>query len=157
MRRRRWAAVSRDGDCISVHLGFDRETPFVASTHTCDDGTGTYTICPKQDGLLRVRVPEFVSASSLHARADGEEISLVADGPYVRTDNVARGSTVTITYPLEERTEREIVPVCEEEYELKWLGTDVAAIDPQGKHLPLFQGLSHPEPSPGAAREQLRL
>ena len=59
------------------------------------------------------------------------------DGRYAVVGEVTPGDVATMTFPIEERTERVIIE--KERYSLVLKGNEVVVIDPPGRYAPLYQ------------------
>lgn len=98
---------------------------------------GRVDIKPKQELLLDIRLPQWVRPDEAHCTVDGEDRPLTFDGRYALVGRVDKGQSVSLTFPITERTEK--IHAIGKEYTVVVRGNDVVWIDPPGKYLPFYQ------------------
>jgi DUF1680 family protein len=123
-------------DSLQVHLLLNRASPW-ADIDSCIPFTGRVDVHVKCDLDLSVRIPEWVEPGEAKCHIDAEDRELEFVGRYAHVGHVVAGQTVTITFPIYERTDK--VTVLGEQYTLVRKGNDVVSIDPPGKYCPLYQ------------------
>jgi hypothetical protein len=98
---------------------------------------GQVDVRVKQPVDLLVRIPEWVIPAQARVRVNAMDREVSWDGRYAGVGAVKPGDTVTMTFPIEERTDT--VWIEKEKYTLVRKGNDVVAIDPPGRYCPLYQ------------------
>ena len=91
----------------------------------------------KEDLELEVRIPEWVKQEDVRCMVNSKNIKIAMDGRYVKAGKVEKDNTVTIEFPIHERTETIIVE--NQKYRVIIRGNDVVSIDPPGENGPLYQ------------------
>lgn len=91
----------------------------------------------KQDLDLAIRLAEWVAPEEARCIVDGMERELTFDGRYAQVGAVKAGQTVTLTFPIPERTDRVIIE--KRPYTIIRRGNEVVWIDPPGTNCPLYQ------------------
>ena len=86
-----------------------------------------------------VHAPEWITAENreIKAMVDGKPRSLNWQGRYLDLGPAASGQTVTVKFPISERTVQETIGTIK--YRLLMKGNTVVRIDPSGKKCPLYQ------------------
>ena len=101
-------------------------------------------VTPRQDGVIRIRVPEWLDVRQLSATEGGTAVALSQPVPlFAQTPVVQGGRTVTFTFPVSEFARTETV--LDVDYRTHWRGDTVMQIHPQGPRAPLYQ--RHPGPA----------
>jgi len=98
---------------------------------------GRADVLVKQDLNLEIRLPEWVAPEEASCTVDGTSRDLAFAGRYALIGLVGAGQTVTLLFPIPERTDRVIIE--KRSYTLIRRGNDVVWIDPPGKNCPLYQ------------------
>lgn len=98
---------------------------------------GQVDVKMKQALDLEIRLAEWVKPEDARCTVDGQPRKLTFDGRYAQVGAVQAGQTVTLTFPIPERTDRVIVE--KRPYTLIRRGNDVVHIDPPGENRPLYQ------------------
>jgi hypothetical protein len=91
----------------------------------------------KQDLDLEIRFAEWVRPGEARCTVDGAARDLTFNGRYAQVGAVKAGQTVTLIFPIPERTDRVIVE--KRPYTLIRRGNEVVHIDPPGRNCPLYQ------------------
>ena len=99
--------------------------------------TGQVDIDVKRDCKLSARLPGWVQLSAVQCVVDNAPRSVSFAGRYAQLGEVKANQTVTLSFPIEERTDR--ATMNNERYFLVRKGHDVVSIDPPGKQCPLYQ------------------
>jgi hypothetical protein len=131
-------AVARLPDGVRVNLLMDHDNP------DCVVGDrqpreGRLDVRMKRKGSVRIRVPDWVPDAAVRLEADGKAIPTAWEprpSRYVRVDDVPANCTVSLRYPLRERTLTERLGG--ELFTTQWKGDTVVAIDPPGRFIPIF-------------------
>jgi hypothetical protein len=156
-----WKNASRFEDgCLSVNMHIDKLLP-QAEVRGYQPFAGKTTIHLYEACRVKVRIPEFTSASEVRASAAGIGIPARAWGNYLELEEQPVGTLIEIDYPL---------PVMEEEvtignpgfrqyhYRATWKGDTVLKMEPLGneyatgysdfdkKQVPIFYGTEGPGP-----------
>jgi len=129
-------AVQKTESGIDVHLNISCNTPW-CSVLTHAPIQGCLEVFLKINALLRVRLPDWVDRTQIHAVLSGQgDQAFDVQGEYIVLSGLA-GTTVTITYPMRRESRKETIGgQC---YDVLWVDDYVTSIDPGGKILPLFQ------------------
>ncbi len=86
---------------------------------------------------LEMRMPEWVGPDEISCEVNGKARRTSFDGRYVRVGNVGRGDSVTMSFPISERTLDTRIGGMP--YTVIIKGNTVVFIDPPGEHYPLYQ------------------
>jgi hypothetical protein len=128
-------AVADDGTVVSVHLGLSRTSPAVEVV-SYEPSAGRLDVRLRAARRLRVRVPSWVARETLVLLRDDERIAPTWDGDYLRVDDLAPGQTVSLRYPLGERTEEEQIDGAR--LQVRWRGGTVLGVEPGGAWLDAY-------------------
>lgn len=127
------------GDELRVNLLMNRGSRW-ADVHSYVPYRGQVDVKMKQScGNVALRAPEWVSTHGpeIRCQVNGASRSLRWDGRYVHTGAVKRGDSLTLTFPIAERTVTE--QIGPGTYTLVLKGNTVVSIDPPGKNVPIYQ------------------
>lgn len=127
----------RDGG-LQVNMLLNRASPW-ADVHSYLPFQGRVDVKAKQDcSSVRVHAPEWITTGSTDIRAVDGEKSLAPRwrGRYVELGPLKKGRSVTLRFPIAERTVREKMGA--RDYALTVRGSTVVAVDPPGSVCPLF-------------------
>ena len=91
----------------------------------------------KQAVSLEVRIPEWASHGETRCLVNGSERRASWERRYCQVGSVNPGDTVTLTFPIGERTD--VVHIEKQRFTLVRKGNDVVSIDPPGRFHPLYQ------------------
>ena len=125
----------REGD-LSVNLLLNRPSPW-ADIESHIPYAGRVDVKIKQAVNLRVRLPDWASPQETRCRLNDADRRVEWDGRYCKVGAVAPGDTVTLTFPIGERTD--VVHIEKDRFTLLRRGNDVVSIDPPGRIHPLYQ------------------
>lgn len=94
----------------------------------------------------RVRMPEWIEDHNQQASCtvNGHRKAVVWEGRYIALGHVSPGDTVTVRFPISERTTREVIGGVT--YTLTLRGNTVITIDPPGNNGPLYERAYFREP-----------
>ncbi len=126
--------VTRNGDTSSVNLYFDYEGDDV----TIESGLplqGRIAFTMKQNGTLRIRVPEWCEGAEMRAEVDGAVAAAAVDKDYFVIAGLAAGALGEVTFPVACKVEKETVDGTE--YTTTWIGNQIVDIAPRGVVSPL--------------------
>ena len=84
-----------------------------------------------------VRIPEWTDRSQVTARVSGENRQLAWSGNYVQFTGLKKGDTVTVEFPMREKTVFRVIE--HTPYKLTIKGNTVVDIDPKGKINPIYR------------------
>ena len=98
---------------------------------------GQVDVKVKQGLDLEIRLAEWVAPEDARCTVDGVPRALAYAGRYAQVGAVKSGQTVTLSFPIPERTDRVIIE--KRPYTLIRRGNEVVWIDPPGKNRPLYQ------------------
>ena len=98
---------------------------------------GRVEIKIKQSVDLAVRIPEWVTPPEVRVQVNSADRNVGWDGRYAQVGGVRPGDTVTVTFPIAERTD--VVYIEKRKYTLARRGNDVVSIFPRGRYYPFYQ------------------
>jgi hypothetical protein len=127
-------AASFENGTLSVHLHLDKRLP-QAEIRGYQPFQGRLTVRLKEDCVVRVRIPDFVEPGALKAEAGGAAAPVKVWGNYAELGRHPRGTTLTINYPLEARTEEVQIGnpgFRHYRYRVHWRGDTVMEMEPVG-------------------------
>jgi hypothetical protein len=128
--------VSNENGLLTVNLLLNRGSPWAdVASHL--PYRGQVDVAVKQPIELRLRLPEWTDPDAATVTVDGVARGFVARGRLLDLGAVRPGQAVTVSFPIDERTET--IDVEKERYTIVRRGNDVVAIDPAGTNCPLFQ------------------
>jgi hypothetical protein len=139
-------AVTHAGNALRVNMRLNHASRW-ADVHSSDPYEGRVDVTLKVDcAHVRVHAPEWVESGSgsIACRLNGEPRALAWAGRYVDAGAAAPGDCVSITYPLTEYETKELL--IDTLYTLTVKGNTVVAIDPPGRHCPLYQRAHYRQP-----------
>jgi DUF1680 family protein len=138
--------VQKDGDLVRVNLLLNRASQWLdVDSYLPVDGKVVLTI--KDAPLVAVRMPEWCDPSSVFVAVGDDARRSPAEGRCVRIDRLNPGDTVTLTFPVPERTLHRMIG--EIPYTLELRGSNVVDIAPKGIAYPLFED----QMTPGTTRK----
>ena len=132
-------AATQDARGLTVNLHFSLDTPLAAITNH-EPFEGKLEVTPHSGGTVRIRKPSY--ATDIKTTVGGVDMSPRDTGRHLVFDSVAAGSTITLRYPLPERTTEETTmstpghcygpktdPIVSDTIRTTWRGNTVLAID----------------------------
>lgn len=125
--------------CLRVNMLLNRASPW-ADVHSHIPYQGRVDLRIKQTcSEVLLHAPEWIETNSdkVSAKIDGKPCKCVWQGRYIGLGKVSKDATLSVTFPLTERTVRENI-ACKP-YTLVIRGNTVVHIDPPGKVGPLYQ------------------
>lgn len=128
--------VTLNSDTSSVNLYFDYDGDDVTiESYLPLEGRITFTM--KQEGTLRIRVPEWCDSAAMKAQVagSGAAAKVEVDKGYFVIAGLAAGAHGGVTFPVACKVEKEIVDGTE--YTTTWIGNQVVDIAPRGVVSPL--------------------
>ncbi len=128
--------LSYDNRKLRVNLLFNRASKW-ADIDSHIPYSGRVDVRTKQKLDLEVRIPQWVRPEDVKCQVDGEDRELSFEGRYAIVGAVRKNRTVTLTFPIFERTDK--VNIQGVEYTLVRRGNDVVSISPKGKYYPFYQ------------------
>jgi len=132
--------VTREPDGVRVNLLFDHDNADCTVSDS-QPAEGRLDVRMKRKGSVRVRIPDWVPDGAVRLEVDGRVIDTAWEpqpSRYVCANEVPAGCTVSVLYPLRERTLTERLGG--ELYTTRWKGDTVVGIDPRGRFIPVFGG-----------------
>jgi hypothetical protein len=129
-----------DGGQLRLHLLLNRASAW-ADVHSYIPYEGRVDLKIKKTcQSVLVRVPEWIDSRSAHlvCTRNGAREQFAWDGRYVKVGPAKPGDTVTVTFPISERIERN-VRMGGVDYTLALKGNTVVSVDPPGKFYPLYE------------------
>ena len=129
-------ALSHAGDRLRINLLMNRASPW-ADVDSHIPYKGQVDVHVKQSLDLSIRIPEWVDPKETGCVVSGQDRELRFEGRYAMVGPVAGGQTVTLVFPISERSEWIVVE--RRRYHVLMRGNTCVAIDPPGSSLPLFQ------------------
>ena len=146
------ALTSTEGG-VSVNLPVSRDSD-KATVRCREPNEGRLEITMKHPGNLTVRVPGGPDRADVTVERDGTPVDVSWRGDFVELAGLDAGARVVVRYPLEEHTETVTVggrdfttPV---DYRVTWRGNTVIAVDPPGRHCPLYRRETDARNAPAA-------
>ena len=124
---------------LQVNMLLNRASPW-ADVYSYIPYQGRVDLKIKQDcAKVRVHAPEWIATGSgdIQATVGDKALPLIWRERYVELGAVKKGQTVTLRFPIAERTVKE--KMGDKEYTLIVRGNTVVSVDPPGKICPLFQ------------------
>jgi hypothetical protein len=98
---------------------------------------GRVDVALKEPCHVSVRIPAWVQKANVAVSVGGEQRPVRWSGQYLDVGECKPQEKVSISFPIEERTVREVIGG--RQYTLTLKGNDVVAIDPPGKYCPYYQ------------------
>jgi len=144
-------ALADDGRTVSARYAIDRVSASAVQESTQDARRVTQSIRLLADRALRVRLPDWVHASSVLATRGGKRLApLNVRGRWLEFDHLPAGSEVTVSYPVRLRVTRErvggagtsqgFVPADQKRtFAAYWRGNIVVRVEPRGELMPMFE------------------
>lgn len=117
---------------LSVNLHFDTQTPAI-TVRSERKAEAILEVTLHEDRPLRIRVPGWATRSSVRLAADGKELPLRWDGPFllVAKGSVIPGKAILLRHDLPEKQTVEEMPVSHRKFHLTWRGDQVIACEPK--------------------------
>ena len=128
--------LTHQGGKLKVNLLMNRASPW-ADVDSYVPYQGRVEIKIKQSVDLAVRIPEWVTPPEVRVQVNRADRNAGSDGRYVQVGGVRPGDTVTVTFPIAERTD--VVYIEKRKYTLVRRGNDVVSIFPRGRYYPFYQ------------------
>lgn len=125
----------RDGK-LNVNLLLNRASAW-ADVDSCLPFVGKVDIAIKEPVELRVRLAEWTQSRDVRVQVNGQDRSVTYDARFACIGAVKPGDMVTMTFPIEERTD--VVHIQKRRYALLRRGNDVVSIHPRGRYYPFYQ------------------
>jgi len=137
--------VERRGEELRVNLLLNRASPW-ADVESRVPYEGRVDVKVKQPVQVALRLPEGVAPGEAEVRVAPTGVAVEAaaprrvawDGRWGKAGAVRPGDTVSLLFPLAERTLRNVI-IGDGIFTLSMKGTTVVGIDPPGRHCPLYQ------------------
>jgi hypothetical protein len=138
--------LSSENGTLRVNLLFNRASAW-CDIHSYIPYEGRVDLKIKQscDRTL-VRMPEWIQGGSQEVicTVNGRSRSLQWQGRYVEAGHAKPGDTITVKFPISERTVQETIGGVS--YKLEIRGNTVVSIDPPGKNGPLYERTYYRQP-----------
>ena len=132
-----WNRILRcENGKLKVNLLLNRASPWT-DVDSYIPYQGRVDIQMKQPVELSVRIPEWVRPTDSRVQVNDTERNVGWDGRYAQVGHVKPGDTVTLRFPISERTD--VVYIQKKKYTLVRRGNDVVAIYPRGRYYPFYQ------------------
>jgi len=145
-----WEHVAtQEGNTLRVNLLLNHASAW-ADVYSYNPNEGRVDVAVKTEcGKVLVRLPEWVKRGSeaVACRVNEQARAVVWEGRYVNAGSAKPGDTIVVTYPIGEYVTKELL--IDALYTLVVRGNTVVAIDPAGRHCPLYQRAQYRE---GAVR-----
>ena len=130
---------------LRVNLLLNRASPW-ADVESHVPYRGRVDVKVKRPIDLSIRIPEWVRPEETRCQVNDTERRLGWDGRYAQVGSAKPGDTVTLTFPIVERTD--VVQVEKQPFTLVRKGNEVVSIDPPGRTHPLYQRERYREDTP---------
>ena len=98
---------------------------------------GRVEIALKQSCRLKIRLNNWIDQDRVSCTIGGKNASFSWEGRYIDLGRVNDGQTVTIRFPIQERTEK--LRTGKLVYRVTFRGNDVVSVEPRGKNYALYQ------------------
>ncbi|MGI9327187.1 MAG: hypothetical protein ACR2PZ_18360, partial [Pseudomonadales bacterium] len=121
---------------LKVNLLLNRASPW-AEVNSHIPYQGRVDVLVKKARELSIRIPQWVKAKDTRCQVNGKVRSLSWQGRYAVVGGVKAKDEVTLTFPIQERTD--VVRIEDNDYTLVRKGNEVVKIDPPGKNYPQYQ------------------
>ena len=128
--------LSYDQGILSVNLLLNRASPW-ADVHSHIPYVGRLDVDVKKPCDLRIRIPEWTQPGDVSCNLGGVEHAIGFDGRYALIGNVRAKDTVSISFPIAERTAN--LDIEKHRYMVVLRGNEVVRIEPPGEYCPLYQ------------------
>lgn len=128
--------IGFDQGILNVHLLLNRASPW-ADINSHVPYEGQVDLVMKTACDLTIRIPEWVKPEEVKGIVDGYPRDVSFQGRYLMMGRLESGDSVTVTFPIEERTENAVIGNVP--YSLVIKGNDVVSIAPPGKWYPFYQ------------------
>jgi hypothetical protein len=128
--------LTHDEGNLRVNLLMNRASPW-ADVNSHIPYTGRVDVQIKTPVVLSVRIPEWTEPENLEVTVNEAARTVRADGRYVEVGAMQPNDTVTLCFPLAERTDELFIE--KRRYQVVRRGNDVVCIDPPGQVHPLYQ------------------
>ena len=128
--------LTPDAERLKVNLLLNRASPW-ADVDSYIPYEGRIDVRLKRQTDLSIRIPSWVKPQETRCEVNGCRRELSWEGRYARVGKVAPNDTVTLSFPILERSTP--VEVQGKKYTLLRKGNEVVGIDPPGKYSPLYQ------------------
>ena len=130
-------SVNEDG--VSLHLLLNHASP-AADIYSYIPSDGRVDLSMKQSSRqVRVRMPEWISDGDTQVACSVNDLprAFTWEGRYLNLGAVNAGDRISVTFPITERTVREVI--AGNPYTLTIKGNTVVAVDPPGTQCPTYQ------------------
>ena len=128
--------ITHDAGKLRVNLALNRGSRWVdVNSHL--PYRGQIDIQVKESVELSVRIPEWVKPEETKCTVDARDRRPEHDGRYAVVGKVKAGESVTLSFPITERSE--YINVEKRAYRVLLRGNTCVDIDPPGVNVPLFQ------------------
>ncbi len=125
----------RDGK-VKVNLLLNRASPWLdVDSYLPYEGKVALKI--KEAREVAPRIPEWTDRNQVRCQVNGEKKETVWSGNYVEFEGLKKGDTVTVQFPVREKTVFRVIE--NTPYRLILKGNTVVDIDPKGKINPIYQ------------------
>ena len=92
-----------------------------------------------KEGVLTFRLLRWVKQTE-EIKINGKPPTQLPQDHIVRIPDSRKGRPTTISFPLEQKREREFTAGIGKEYDIFWIGNTVLEIHPAGKNAPIYGG-----------------
>jgi DUF1680 family protein len=132
-----WDSIlTREDDRVRVNLLLNRSSPWLdVDSYLPYEGKVALKI--KQAKHVAVRVPEWTDQTRVTCDVNGVGQEIFWSGNYVEFKELTPGDTVTVEFPITEKTFFSVIG--DKAFKLTMKGNTVIEIDPPGEICPLYQ------------------
>ncbi len=128
--------LAYDKGVLKVNLLMNRTSPW-ADVDSYIPYKGRVEIALKQSCRLKIRLNNWIDQDRVSCTIGGKNASFSWEGRYIDLGRVNDGQTVTIRFPIQERTEK--LRTGKLVYRVTFRGNDVVSVEPRGKNYALYQ------------------
>ena len=132
-----WDSIlTKEDDKVQVNLLLNRASPWLdVDSHLPYEGQVELKI--KEAKEVAVRIPEWTNRQKVSCKVNGQAQEFSWSGNYVEVRNLKGGDTVSVEFPMREKTFFQVISGFP--YKLTLKGNTVVDIDPKGKINPIYQ------------------
>ena len=132
-----WDSIlSRQDDRVRVNLLMNRASPWVdVDSHLPYEGKVELKI--KETKEVAVRIPEWTNRQNVSCKINGQAQEFSWSGNYVKVGDLKGGDTVSVEFPMREKTLLRVIDKLP--YKMTLKGNTVVDIEPKGKINPIYQ------------------
>lgn len=135
--------VREQPDCVRINLSLHRDHPAAKVTAGAPE-QGWMVVEARADKDFQLRPPAWADREAVTLTRNDQPVPIAWTGPdaaYVKCASIKRGDRLLLHWPVPVFVQRQrmlSVPGQEFDLTVQWEGNEVEAVDPPGRHLPMF-------------------